>query len=124
MNNVIYTTIRNKRNAPIGIIMAGPDKDGVIQLSFSKLKKGDKFNRQLGVEIAKNRIEKGRPLKPIPQSFKVFTLEMAKRAARYFKDKKLSAKIEEMTKPVAPTPVPEKKEEIPAVTSYYAGFGG
>jgi hypothetical protein len=91
MNNTIIKYIHDPRNnTRVGVIAAtkltnDPSKVG-IGWSFAAIKKGDKFDREMGKKIALNRANTGTSLKvQIPRIMVPEILDMRTRAVRYFK---------------------------------------
>lgn len=72
------------RKGPKGVVLATKTSDGVYRLGWSLCRKGDKFNKKFGVQIAKGRATAG--CTEFPSSLKSDINEIEERASRYFKD--------------------------------------
>lgn len=77
---MIFQYVRNRQNQRVGIVVACSKE----QVGWSACKKGDRFNKERGMEIAIGRASVGSEVKP--PLYVSFTLEIMKeRAERYFK---------------------------------------
>ena len=91
MNDTIIKYIHDPRtNARVGVVAAtkltnDPAKVG-IGWSFTAIKKGDKFDRDMGKMIALNRANNGTGFNvKIPRLIQGEIIQMHSRAVRYFK---------------------------------------
>lgn len=85
MTNIIYKFTKDKNGNPIGVVCAHKINEAHFGLGWAKLKKGDKFNKQFGLTIAKNRAITG-SLALIPHSLLDDHDEVGQRAGKYFKN--------------------------------------
>lgn len=75
--------VRNKHGHPIGILYCAGEYNKEIVVGWSLCSKRDKFNKQLGLTIAKNRIVCYREMR-IPDSILGPLKSFVKRAEKYF----------------------------------------
>jgi len=82
----IYQYTKDNRNNPVGVVVALKNANGEVWVGHSRANrsKGDEFNRDRGLDIALDRALK-RSIASIPPSMAEDVLNMANRAARYFK---------------------------------------
>jgi hypothetical protein len=89
MQSELIQYIRDKNNAPLGVVVA-QKRDNVIYYGYSLRNKKDKWNREVGIKIAIARANADSYV--LPSSVKLTTLvlnalsDLNKRAIRYFKD--------------------------------------
>lgn len=98
-NKEIHSYIYNKKNQPTGVLLAAAPSDGAVVLigwSLCAVNKGDKFNKQRAIEIARQRSIKGSNV-PIPHSIQEKYIHFSTRAAKYFKDKKVVCEISSLS---------------------------
>lgn len=76
--------VRNKNRHPIGVVVAV----GKNKIGWSKCNKQDKWDRNLGIQIAKNRAEKGYRTS-VPHEVKPKIDHMKKRAHKYYRKRLL-----------------------------------
>jgi hypothetical protein len=88
---MIKQYIRNKNGQPIGCLVAEKQGDKYA-IGFSKCRKGDKFDKKFGTEVAQRRanmlLHHDRYYE-IPHSIADAYQKMSERAARLFKDSNL-----------------------------------
>lgn len=89
--NELVTYIRKSRNnrTPVGVVVAQcPDGEN-IYFGWSRCRKGDTFNRQLGLKIARNRLGR-QGVSSVPQDITKGMFDMDQRAKRYFRQARAS----------------------------------
>jgi hypothetical protein len=88
MNNMFHTYVRDRKNNPVGIVLALRHEDNTYSLGWSYVKKAhDKFNKELGLSIAMGRAVCAHPCKSqVPHKVKELLPQMEDRAKRYFKN--------------------------------------
>ena len=82
--NYIHQYIRNKKNEPVGVVLATKLPTGEVVTGWSKCCKTDKFDKQIGIQIALGRAIKGSSA-VLPHQINKALSNMAVRAVRYFK---------------------------------------
>jgi hypothetical protein len=83
MEKVIYEYVRNKENAPVGLVLATV-VNGKVAVGWSKACKRDKFDRELGIKIATGRAAFGSDI-PLPTGYEDRLRRLIVRAKKYFK---------------------------------------
>ena len=89
--NELIEYVRNKKRTPIGVVVAKlvPQKDFLpcigIGWSMANKKAGDKFDREVGLDLARARCEYPSK-KQIPYSVAKVMNRMNERSKKYFKD--------------------------------------
>jgi len=90
MNNGIHAYVYNSRRHPVGVLAAVPSQDRpsevVIGWSRCNNSAGDRFNKQLGVQIAYERSLK-RSTTEVPLTMTPHYTAFYERATKYFKDR-------------------------------------
>ena len=90
MKNGIHAYVYNSRRHPVGVLAAVPSKEHpdevVIGWSRCNNAAGDRFNKQLGVQIAYERSLK-RSTAEVPMTMEVDYTAFYVRATKYFKDR-------------------------------------
>lgn len=88
---MIKQYIRNKKGQPIGCLVA-KKRGSKYAVGFSKCRKGDKFDKEFGTEVAQRRVDMllhHDRFYEIPRSIADAYQKMAERAARLFKNSNL-----------------------------------
>ena len=80
----MLTYIRNRNGHRVGVMLAVPI-EGKVHLGWSLTCKKDIFNRELGIEIAQGRAERGDNT-TVPYSIQPLVSIFRARCKRYFKD--------------------------------------
>lgn len=99
MKTELVQYVRNKRRQIMGVVLArlvlvGPAGKEIVALGWSKCCKKDRFDKDFGLVIARNRaecraIEDRVSDTDIPQSLKNVYEKVLARAIKYFKDKEV-----------------------------------
>jgi hypothetical protein len=84
MTNILYKFTKDKKGNPVGVVCAYKINSSNFSLGWAKVKKGDKFNKQFGLKIAKDRATMG-SITTIPSSLQGDYQEINERAIRYFR---------------------------------------
>lgn len=83
--NIIKQYIKDRKQNRVGVVLAfKEDNDVYIGWSRANINAGDRFNKDFGDMIAKNRAKTGSN-KQIPHDFKPVIENIARRAKSYFK---------------------------------------
>jgi len=89
MNTEIHQFVLDKKGRRKGVVVAKLDpSDDAVYVGWSLTHKNDKFDKERGLLIAKNRAYVGSN-SVIPQSIENDVLVMVKRAMKYFKNKQI-----------------------------------
>jgi len=88
MNNTLHVYVRDRKNNPIGIVLALRHEDNTYSLGWSYAKrKHDKFDKEIGLSIAMGRALCPRPCRSkVPYEVNKLIPQMEDRAKRYFKN--------------------------------------
>lgn len=81
----IHQYTRDRRGNLNGVVLATKDISGKVAFGWALCCKKDKFDKQMGLNIALNRALV-RSAVPIPNSIRKDVNNMFSRAARYYKD--------------------------------------
>lgn len=76
--------LRDKNRNPYGVLVGVKNDDGKVTVKFSLCRKGDKFNKNLGLQIAFRRAEK-HCRAPLPRAFRGEIIPFENRVLKYFK---------------------------------------
>jgi hypothetical protein len=85
MNIEIIQFVRNKKRQPVGIVVARKHPDGHVCLGWSRCCRLDRFNKNLGLELARGRTLGWVGNYRVPGDVKKVLETMKDRASRYFK---------------------------------------
>jgi hypothetical protein len=95
MKNQIHQYVKkviNGHRQTVGLMLAQKDEGGVVRIGWSKVAvtKGDRFDKERGMQIAEGRINSNKSLSNVvfPRSMEKDLANFQKRCDRYFKDSK------------------------------------
>jgi hypothetical protein len=84
----LVTYKRNKNGDPVGVLVAKKNQgDGSFTIGYSQCRKGDKFNKKMGLNIALGRCDNFdvKYFNSMPHSLRKILPDFIKRCERYYK---------------------------------------
>ena len=84
MNTEIIQFVRNKKRQPVGVVVARKI-DGYVRLGWSRCSRQDRFNKNLGLELARGRTLGWVGNYQIPHDVNKTLAVMKDRARKYFR---------------------------------------
>lgn len=85
MREILIQYVKDKKNQRRGVVVARAQDDQIVTgWSYANFKAGDKFDKEVGINIAVGRIIKPSPKKTVPHDVAKVERALRRRAINYF----------------------------------------